>query len=111
MSWILLWVPNFLYENYCFFSYQFYIVASTQPLHFGTLYSVLIISTPLLFTFQQYFNNRLKHVQSQYTTGGNPYPHKFQVSIQVPKYVAKYEGIIEPGQQITDQEVSIAGNL
>ena len=42
--------------------------------------------------------------------GDNPYPHKFHVSIQLPAYVAQY-GSLEPGQQVPEEGVSLAGRV
>ena len=40
--------------------------------------------------------------------GGNPYPHKFHVSLQLPEFIAKYQDC-EVGKQLTDDKQSIAG--
>lgn len=58
----------------------------------------------------QYFENRLKFLAAQKELGKNPYPHKFQVLLTVPEYVAKYE-TLESGQHLEDVEVSITGRI
>ncbi|XP_019166163.1 PREDICTED: lysine--tRNA ligase isoform X1 [Ipomoea nil] len=57
----------------------------------------------------QYFENRLKALTAQKEAGANPYPHKFQVTISIPEYVEKYQGL-ESGEHREDQ-VSIAGRI
>lgn len=42
--------------------------------------------------------------------GENPYPHKFNVSIQLPQYVEKYKDL-EPGSKVEDTKVSLAGRI
>jgi len=44
----------------------------------------------------KYFDNRLNWVSSIKAAGANPYPHKFETSMQLPQYHATYEGV-EPG--------------
>ena len=43
----------------------------------------------------------------------DPYPHKFEVSISVPEYVATYakDGYLEPGQRMNDKRVAVAGRI
>jgi len=39
---------------------------------------------------------------------GNPYPHKFHVSMSMPEYVQKF-GSLESAEQLKDSTVSVAG--
>lgn len=55
-----------------------------------------------------YFENRLKSVGAVKAAGGNPYPHKFDVSAQLPAYVQQYESLGE-GEQLSDVTVKLAG--
>ncbi|KAF8072993.1 Kars1 [Scenedesmus sp. PABB004] len=57
-----------------------------------------------------YYETRVKAVTAKKAKGGNPYPHKFEVSTSLPDYVAKY-GSLEPGTQLTDVTVSLAGRI
>lgn len=41
----------------------------------------------------------MRTVQAAKARGENPYPHKFEVSIQLPAYVAKYADL-EAGTQV-----------
>eukprot|EP01068_Selenidium_serpulae_P009908 Selendium_serpulae@DN5352_c0_g1_i1.p1 len=43
-------------------------------------------------------------------SGVAPYPHKFHVSISIPEYSEKYNGL-ESGAQLTDTVVTLAGRL
>eukprot|EP00899_Mesostigma_viride_P006679 jgi/Mesvir1/16011/Mv08308-RA.2 len=58
----------------------------------------------------QYFENRLKAVQTVKDATGNAYPHKFHVSHSVPQFIAKYDSL-EAGQQLTEETVSLAGRI
>ena len=40
---------------------------------------------------------------------GSAYPHKFQTSLRIPDYVAKYEDL-EPGTQLNEEQISLAGS-
>ncbi|OVA16355.1 Lysine-tRNA ligase [Macleaya cordata] len=57
----------------------------------------------------QYFENRLKVLAAQKAVGKNPYPHKFFVSMSIPEYIEKYEGLSD-GDHLEDVEVSLAGS-
>lgn len=59
-------------------------------------------------TAQAFFENRLKAVNAAKAGGVNPYPHKFQTSMQVPEYIAKYSSL-ENGAQLVDVEESLGG--
>ncbi|KAF5842343.1 hypothetical protein DUNSADRAFT_7657 [Dunaliella salina] len=58
----------------------------------------------------QYRENRIKVIQAKKAKGGNPYPHKFQVTMDVQDFIAKYESL-EAGQQLPDVVVSLAGRI
>ena len=58
----------------------------------------------------KYYENRVKAIAAAKAKGENPYPHKFEISIQLNKYVTKYADI-EPGTQKTDEEVAVAGRV
>jgi len=57
-----------------------------------------------------FFENRLKAVNAAKAGGVNPYPHKFQTSMQVPEYIAKYSSL-ENGAQLVDVEESLGGRV
>ena len=40
--------------------------------------------------------------------GGVAYPHKFQTSMRIPDFVAKF-GALEAGAQLADEKISLAG--
>lgn len=50
-------------------------------------------------TCARYYENRVRAVQAAKARGENPYPHKFEVSIQLPAYVEKYTPL-EAGTQV-----------
>lgn len=58
----------------------------------------------------KYYENRVKAVAAAKARGDNPYPHKFEISTQLPAYVEKYASL-EPGTQVTDDTVSLAGRV
>lgn len=57
----------------------------------------------------QYFENRLKAINSLEKEGSTAYPHKFPVSIRLSEYVNKYADIPEGGR--SDEVVSVAGRI
>ncbi|XP_076949827.1 lysine--tRNA ligase-like [Bidens hawaiensis] len=58
----------------------------------------------------QYFNNRLKTLEAQKAANGNPYPHKFHVSMSILEYIEKYK-TLKDGDHLEDVLVSLAGRL
>nr|XP_009381248.1 PREDICTED: lysine--tRNA ligase isoform X1 [Musa acuminata subsp. malaccensis]XP_009381249.1 PREDICTED: lysine--tRNA ligase isoform X2 [Musa acuminata subsp. malaccensis] len=58
----------------------------------------------------QYYENRLKVLASVKVAGGNPYPHKFQVSMTITEYIEKYR-VLNEGDHLKDVEVNIAGRI
>jgi len=63
---------------------------------------------PHSFSWQQYFENRVKALAAQKAAGINPYPHKFFVSMQITEYIEKYGGL-NNGDHLEDVQVSLAG--
>nr|WCZ58680.1 lysine-tRNA ligase [Seculamonas ecuadoriensis] len=57
-----------------------------------------------------YYENRCRHVQAVDAAGGSCYPHKFQVSMLLPKYIETY-GNIEAGSRLDGVEVNLAGRI
>lgn len=71
------------------------------------------VKEALLFTdsfgpLQLYRENRLKVLSAEKESGRNPYPHKFQVELQVPQYVEKYSPLPD-GTQDQERLVAVAG--
>ncbi|BFU21578.1 OB-fold nucleic acid binding domain/tRNA synthetases class II (D, K and N)/Putative tRNA binding domain containing protein, putative [Entamoeba histolytica] len=58
---------------------------------------------------KQLFLNRCKDVEEYQKAGHNPWPHKFNVSITVPEFIAKYSGLEK--SQVSDDIVSVAGRV
>ena len=61
-----------------------------------------------MFFLQQYFKNRLKHLASLTAAGEEPFPHKFHVTMSIPKYVEQYKNIGN-GEHLEDVTVNLAG--
>ena len=59
---------------------------------------------------QQYVANRKAAVQTIKDSGGNPYPHKYEVSMSIPQFINKFANRVEPGQQL-EETVTIAGRI
>eukprot|EP01102_Stenamoeba_stenopodia_P008554 TRINITY_DN2468_c0_g1_i1.p1 TRINITY_DN2468_c0_g1~~TRINITY_DN2468_c0_g1_i1.p1 ORF type:complete len:562 (+),score=166.78 TRINITY_DN2468_c0_g1_i1:175-1860(+) len=59
----------------------------------------------------KYFELRLESIaQYKAATGNDAYPHKFQTTITIPEFVAKWNNV-KPGERIADQIVSLAGRI
>ncbi len=58
----------------------------------------------------QYFENRMKAVQSMESSGVTAYPHKFQTTHRLPDYVEQFKSLGE-GEHKEDVAVSIAGRV
>jgi len=56
----------------------------------------------------KYFENRVGYVTKTKESGGTPYPHKFKVTMSVPEFVEKFQGL-ESGARETGTVVSLAG--
>ena len=62
-----------------------------------------------LFFFQQYYEYRTQVVKDWKAKGPiNPYPHKFEVTISLAKFIEKYNSL-EKGAVVEDETVSVAG--
>lgn len=59
----------------------------------------------------QYIENRKAALLALKESGKTPYPHKFQVSMSIPDFIAKFASTVEPGQQLEAPVVSLAGRL
>ncbi|ORZ36085.1 hypothetical protein BCR44DRAFT_47341 [Catenaria anguillulae PL171] len=60
----------------------------------------------------QYFEIRSKAVAKMQADGRiNPYPHKFHVSMGLPAFIEKYSSMLEPGQRLDGEIVSLAGRI
>mmetsp|Transcript_28918 Transcript_28918/g.81442 ORF Transcript_28918/g.81442 Transcript_28918/m.81442 type:complete len:621 (-) Transcript_28918:156-2018(-) len=57
-----------------------------------------------------YFENRLKTVNAAKASGANPYPHKFNVTMELADYIVKFNSIAD-GEQLTEESVSMAGRI
>ena len=57
----------------------------------------------------QYFDYRMGMV-NEMKESGNPYPHKFEVTVSIPEFVATYKDSFENGEK-ADTVVSIAGRI
>lgn len=58
----------------------------------------------------QYYENRLKTLDSLKAMGANPYPHKFPVNISIPGYIEKYKNLSE-GEKHVDVTECLAGRI
>ncbi|AQK64351.1 Lysine--tRNA ligase [Zea mays] len=58
----------------------------------------------------QYYENRLKTLDSLKAAGVNPYPHKFPVGISVVEYIEKYK-TLNNGEKLTDATECLAGRI
>lgn len=58
----------------------------------------------------KYLENRKKWLRDLMNKGINPYPHKFEVSINLPDFRAKYESITKKGEFLPEQ-VQVAGRV
>ena len=57
----------------------------------------------------QYHEMRLRALETARSSGRNPYPHKFHLTMYIPEYVAKYKDL-EPGTKHDQAKESLAGN-
>lgn len=49
-------------------------------------------------------------VRAAQQRGENPFPHKFETTVQLPAYVERYSGL-EAGEQLSEVEVRLAGRV
>ncbi|KAL9186215.1 hypothetical protein ACHAXT_005453 [Thalassiosira profunda] len=59
----------------------------------------------------QYKAAREQQVKSMEASGGNPYPHKFDVTHRLPDFEAEFDPKTEPGTKIDDKVVAVAGRV
>ena len=59
----------------------------------------------------QYKANREQQIKQIEATGGNPYPHKFNVSHRLPDFVSEFDPITEKGAKIEDKIITVAGRI
>ncbi|KAI0984042.1 hypothetical protein GJ496_005651 [Pomphorhynchus laevis] len=57
----------------------------------------------------EYFNLRVKHIEAIKSTGVNPYPHKFTVSISLTDFIKKYDSL--KNEEYHTDVVKIAGRI
>ena len=58
----------------------------------------------------KYFENRKNFLLKEIEAGKNPFPHKFQVTIGLPEFIAKYKDITKKGEFL-DEVVQVAGRV
>ncbi|KAG0174210.1 lysyl-tRNA synthetase [Apophysomyces sp. BC1034] len=59
----------------------------------------------------QYFELRSKSIrQLRESQQPNPYPHKFQVQLSLPEFIAKYQNL-ETGQRLDEEVITVAGRI
>ncbi|CAL8469857.1 g9399 [Coccomyxa elongata] len=58
----------------------------------------------------QYYERRVRTLAAAKASGANPYPHKFQISMYLPEFVAKYSSLEADCRQ-TGETVSLAGRI
>eukprot|EP01022_Parablepharisma_sp_SALTPOND_P000924 TRINITY_DN105266_c1_g1_i1.p1 TRINITY_DN105266_c1_g1~~TRINITY_DN105266_c1_g1_i1.p1 ORF type:complete len:623 (+),score=120.76 TRINITY_DN105266_c1_g1_i1:4795-6663(+) len=59
---------------------------------------------------QQYLKNRQGWIQAQKDKGLNPYPHKFQTTMQISEFIAKFKDVTK-NDDFLKEEVSVAGRV
>ncbi|CAL2032580.1 unnamed protein product [Caenorhabditis brenneri] len=58
---------------------------------------------------QEYFNMRVRMIEARRAAGENPFPHKFDVTISLTDFIAKYSSL--QNEQVADEIVSVAGRI
>ena len=58
----------------------------------------------------KYFENRKAFLLKEIESGKNPFPHKFEVTIGLPEFIAKYKDITKKGEFL-DEVVQVAGRV
>jgi len=56
-----------------------------------------------------YFENRTKQLQQLESEGFNPWPHKFYVTMEIPEFIKKYNGLEK--NAVCEDVVSVAGRV
>lgn len=59
----------------------------------------------------QYLANRKEAINQLRADGIDPYPHKFSVTMTLPKFISKYSESVESGEQMKDVSISLAGRI
>jgi len=60
---------------------------------------------------QQYFEMRAKTINDLRTSKNpDPYPHKFQTTMNIPEFVEKYQHLAR-GESLQETEVALAGRI
>ena len=59
----------------------------------------------------QYTANRINKILQRKERGEHPYPHKFHVDTQLPKFIEQFASTVADGEVKTDVVVSVAGRL
>ena len=59
----------------------------------------------------QYTANRINKILQRKAQGEHPYPHKFHVDTQLPKFIEQFASTVADGEVKTDVVVSVAGRL
>mgnify|MGYP002623837039 FL=1 len=58
----------------------------------------------------KYFENRKTYLLKKMEAGENPFPHKFEVTINLPEFIKKYSDITKKGEFL-DEVVQVAGRV
>ncbi len=58
----------------------------------------------------QYLKNRQTWIESQKEKGVNPYPHKFQTTMQISEFISKFKDVTKNDEFLKD-EVAVAGRI
>ncbi|CAI5442465.1 unnamed protein product [Caenorhabditis angaria] len=58
---------------------------------------------------QEYFNMRVRMIESRRAAGDNPFPHKFNVTISLTEFIEKYSSLEK--EQVSNDIVSVAGRI
>uniref|UniRef100_A0A8R1DNE4 Lysine--tRNA ligase n=1 Tax=Caenorhabditis japonica TaxID=281687 RepID=A0A8R1DNE4_CAEJA len=58
---------------------------------------------------QEYFNMRVRMIEERRAAGENPFPHKFNVTISLTDFIAKYGHL--KNEEVVDEIVSVAGRI
>lgn len=59
----------------------------------------------------QYIKNRKAMIESMKQSDVNPYPHKFDVTMSIPEFIAKFSTEVVAGQQLDEPIVRLAGRI
>lgn len=59
----------------------------------------------------QYYEKQVLSVQKAYEAGKNPFPHKFQRSMTIEEFIAKYESTIPTGEHLEGETVALCGRI